>query len=139
MTDNQQPPKPLWAVVANMTSELRNGKEAGRQYTGTPVFSAGAKLHLGEVYWGMLDNLHVIGQGRNSRKLVNCVVDFNLLVDVRPKLIYSPSRLKSLQHLNAFLVEDSETAEAFAKRVVGIIQWLHDKPWRNVADPAELR
>jgi hypothetical protein len=137
MTETSQPSEPLWTVVANMTSQPRNGSEAGRRYTGTPIFSAGTKLYLGYVYVGANEKLHAIGRGRNSARLVNSVIDLRLLVNVRPNLVYSPGRLKSLKRLEAFLSDNREAAETFSNQIAASIQWLLNKPWRNDAGSAE--
>ena len=108
---------PRWAVVANMTTELRKGKMPDQNYTGTPVFTPRTKLYMGEGYWGASDTIHVVGLGRGSRKFVNCIVGFKLLTDVRPQLVYSPGRLATLTRLNATLMDDAESAQALAERV----------------------
>jgi hypothetical protein len=118
-----------------MASEIRNGRVPGRKYTGTPIFSAGAKLHLGEIYGGMAEKLHVIGVGRNSSRLVNAVIGFDLLRDIRPKLIYSPARLKSLERLNAFLTPDQSEAQKLAEYATAQRRCIEESLW---ADPGSL-
>jgi hypothetical protein len=83
---SQAPPDvtPLWAIVANMTGQPRNGREPDSVYTGTPMFSAGTKLHLGKVYWGMVERAHFIGKPRNAARWVSCAIDMDLVVNVRP-------------------------------------------------------
>jgi len=124
MTDGATDATPLWTVVANMTHVARNGRDPERLYTGTPIFSAGTRLHLGSAYWGMSEKLHVIGRGRGSSRMVNAVVGFALLEHVRAKLVYSPARLASLRRLEAFLTPDRDTAEHFADQVTGVIKRL---------------
>ena len=106
---------PAWYVVANMTDAPRGGREPGKIYTGTRVFSPGTLLYVGERYSGMCEALHVIGLARNSHKFVNCVVPVKLLENIRPKLIYSPALLARLPKLEADPCRDKDWAESLAR------------------------
>lgn len=106
---------PAWYVVANMTDVPRGGREPGKVYTGTRVFSPGTLLYVGDQYGGMCEALHVIGLARNSRKLVNCVVGVKLLENIRAKLIYSPALLAKLPRLEARPCRDKDWAECLAR------------------------
>lgn len=110
----------VWTVVANMTREVRGSPEDGPR-RGTPMFGAGARLYLGEGYWGMGESTHVIGLHRGSKRLVNCVVRLALLTDVRAKLEYAPGRIAALRRLNARIFADRAAAEAEARHVEGWI------------------
>lgn len=100
-----------------MTGEIRGGRDPDRRYTGTPIFSAGTRLYLGEVYWGAADNAHFIGLSRNRRTLANSVVDLALVVHVRPKLIYSPGLIGRLRKLDAAFYEDEAQAREAASTI----------------------
>lgn len=110
----------VWTVVANMTREVRGSSEDPPRH-GTPMFSAGTRLYLGQGYWGMGESTHVIGLHRGSKRLVNCVVRLALLTDVRAKLEYAPGRIAALRRLNARIFADRAAAEAEAHHVQGWI------------------
>jgi hypothetical protein len=116
--------EPVWTVVANLTREERGGRDPEQRFRGTPTFSPGARLYLGEVYWGMSQDAHMIGQNRSSKRFTNCVVDMRLLDEVRATLEYSSSTIAALRKLDARTFPDRAAAEKMAKQVQGVIAWL---------------
>lgn len=131
-------PEPLWTVTAVISDHLRNGNDPDRQYTGTPVFAAGTRVYIGQVYGGMLENLHVIGRGRNASRIVSAVVGFEMLLDPQPKLVYSPARLKMLKRLDAFSTPNRSEAEDRADFVRRTRLWLaEEKASKQQPSPSE--
>jgi len=119
--------QPSWTVAANILPDERGGRDPGQKYTGTPIFRAGAKVFIGEVYWGRADSSHVIGIGRGSHKLVNCVVRLDLLRNIRPKLVYSLPTVRQLMDLDCAILPDLEAAEGLAARLKREIDWQSDR------------
>lgn len=127
--------EPVWTVVANMTREERNGREPDKRYHGTPTFSPGARLYVGEAYWGMSEDVHMIGLNRATKRYTNCVTRFLLLQDVRAVLEYSPATIAALKRLKANIYPDRAAAEAAALTIHRTIEWLRTEREQKRADP----
>ncbi len=122
-----------------MSDQPRHGREPGRVYTGTKVFAPGAKLHLGEIYGGMNERGHFIGKGRNGARWVNSAIGLDLLVNIRPQLIYSPRELRDLKRLEAYLTEDRDAASKRADQLRGTVEWLLEERRRAAEHTAVAR
>lgn len=113
-----------WTVTANISGMRRGGLGPGQLRTGTRLFSAGTKLYVGEIYWGMLETGHMIGLARNTRKFVNCVIPLTMLCDIRPTLVYSPGALRTLEKLECTFHVDGEAAAKAATHLADTVNWL---------------
>lgn len=107
-----------FAVVANISDHLRGGLDRERFYQGTPTFSPGTKVYLGEAYWGMGgQNIHVIGLRRVSRRFVNCAVTTGILENLRVASVYKPKIWTMLDKLYGMRFADRDMAEDYLARI----------------------
>jgi hypothetical protein len=113
---------PVWVVVGNIKGHKRGGVDPQKRYSGTRVFSPKTKVYLGQYYAGMGLSSHVIGLSRNRRSLANCVIDIEMLENIRPKLEYSVHRLKALQELESMFFLSEAEAQAHANWVLSSIE-----------------
>jgi hypothetical protein len=115
---------PIWVVVANIKGHERGGMDPEKRYQGTKVFSAKTKICMGLFYGGMGISSHVIGLSRNRRRLANCVVNLEMLEDVRPKLEYSRQKLTTLRELECMFFDSEDEAKAHADRIISCIEYI---------------
>jgi hypothetical protein len=116
---------PKWVIVANIKSHERGGIEPEKLYKGTKVFRPRTKVYLGLFFAGMGTSSHVIGLSRNRRRFANCVVNIELLENVRPKLEYSEPKLKTLGDLDCMFFDDERKAQAHADMIAASIEhWI---------------
>ena len=108
-----------FAVVGNISDHLRGGRTEGKFYQGTPKFSPGTKVYLGDAYWGMGgQNIHVIGLRRVSRRFVNVAIHSGILDNLRVTAIYAPKIWTMLDRLYGQRFDHKEEADAYCARVM---------------------
>lgn len=81
--------KEIWCVVGNVKKEIPYGPGGQEIKSGLKKFKAGAKVHIIDAYYGMAENIIVIGQHRNSGKYISCTIRANNVENLRVKKIYS--------------------------------------------------
>ena len=124
---------PQWVVVGNMSDRVRGGRIEGQDHTGTRFFSPGSRLYVGYGYWDRGETIHVIGLRRISRDWVNCIVAVDLLVDVRPNLVYSGELIDRLQRLECNFFENREFAELEVSLIAEWAKMNLERKSRNTA------
>ena len=108
-----------WVICANISDHLRSGREKGRFYQGTPKFSAGTKVYLGEPFRGMGSmNLRAAGLHRMERCWISCTIATNVLIKIRPYGVYSARKWQTLQDNGVNCFEDKAEALLFMEEII---------------------
>jgi hypothetical protein len=81
----------IWAAIGNMKDPCLVGPDGGEAMPGTKHFRAGAKVHVIAAFWGMGDEVTVIGQHRKSRRYMCVSMAARHIENPRPHLVYSPA------------------------------------------------
>ena len=116
-----------WVICANISDHLRSGREKGRFYQGTPKFSAGTKVYLGEPFRGMGSmNLRVAGLHRMERCWISCIIATNILAKIRPYGVYSGRKWQTLRDNGVNCFDDKATALLFMEEIISAAE--HERP-----------
>jgi hypothetical protein len=82
---------PIWVALGNVIEERAYGEGGAEIRSGTKHFKAGAKVYVIDAYWGMCDNVIVIGRHRKTVRFMKLVIPARHLENLRLKLLYEPS------------------------------------------------
>ena len=103
-----------WTVVANISQA-----SPGRASDGTRLLAPGAKVHLGQAYWGdAAERIFVTGRHRRSNRFVTCVVPLALCDTLRIQALYSPTLAERLQEGNAPIFATEHEAKSTLDRLI---------------------
>lgn len=88
---------PFWCIAANIVQERFYGPDGTLSSRGTKHFSAGAKVHVVNVYTGMGgESLTVVGRHRGSHRYVTMDLATSCLTNLRVELVYSPHLISQI-------------------------------------------
>jgi hypothetical protein len=88
----------IWSIVANIKKEIPYGPQGSEIKSGLKKFKAGAKVHIIGAFYGMGEDIIVMGQHRKSGKYISCVIKVNTVENLRVKKIYSKKILELLKN-----------------------------------------
>ena len=89
-SDEQPDVEPVWLITANVLQERAYGEGGGETRIGTKHFRGNAKVFIVDAYWGMCENVTVIGHHRASGRFVKMDLPLHYLDNLRMSLCYSP-------------------------------------------------
>ncbi len=89
-TNDNSTIEPVWLITANVV-RIRPFGEGGTETTiGTKHFRGKAKVYIIDAYWGMCENVTVIGHHRATGSYVKMDLPLRYLESLRISLCYSP-------------------------------------------------
>ncbi len=88
--------EPLWCAVANVKKEISFGEEHIIR-KGTKHFRGGAKVYIGDAYWGTCCSATVIGHHRSNGRYIKIDIPIKHLENFRLELVYSPKVIELVQ------------------------------------------
>ena len=86
-----------WCIDANIKSEIPYGPGGAEIRSGLRKFKGGAKVHIVGAFYGMSEDIVVIGPHRNTGKYISCIIRANTVENLRVKKIYSPQIIEFLR------------------------------------------
>jgi uncharacterized Fe-S cluster protein YjdI len=82
--------EPVWLITANVIEKRAFGEGGLEKKHGTRHFRGNAKVYIVNAYWGMCENVTVIGHHRASGRYAKMDLAVKYLQDLRMTLCYSP-------------------------------------------------
>jgi tetratricopeptide (TPR) repeat protein len=107
----------VWCVVANIAATRSYGPGGAIGMPGTRRFAPGTKVFC--LRWAGADRIEVIGHHRGSRRLVTTIIERDLLIHQRVKLVYRPSVIQRLSGIWDASEQARERAQEMAQQLAG--------------------
>jgi hypothetical protein len=123
------PSSELWAAVANVKLICPKGPGGAEERNGIKHFRGGAKVYVIDAFWGMCNDVTVIGQHRKSRRFMCLHMPAKHIENLRPRLVYSPAVLSLMREHYASAGRSEPPGKEHAERICDAVpQWSSVSP-----------
>ena len=111
--ENVTLPKTLACLAGNIVMEREYG-ENHELRRGTKHFAPHAKVYCSHAHWGLKSpRWMVTGKPRKGHKLITVIIDSKCVENLRPEIVYSPSKIEKLWRDGNYF-NSKEEAQEFA-------------------------
>lgn len=121
-TNNNSTIEPVWLITANVVQMRPFGEGGTETKIGTKHFRGNAKVYIIDAYWGMCENVTVIGHHRATGRYVKMDLALRYLENLRMSLCYSPKVIElTAEHWTR--LQGIPSKEHWEEKIAVLLSW----------------